>query len=89
MATSNKNNVTLRQDKTTPLTRSEMDSNFEEVKKVIDDATNNESNIGSLDGRLNQAETNITGLESGKVDVGSDISQNTVTTSTGTRWRRR
>lgn len=45
MTIANKNNITQRDGLGRPLSRSEMDDNFEELKNVIDDATANESTI--------------------------------------------
>lgn len=45
MTIANKNNITQRDGLGRPLSRGEMDDNFEELKNVIDDATANESTI--------------------------------------------
>ena len=37
MATADKNNVTKRSDKTSPLLQTEVDSNFQELKNAISD----------------------------------------------------
>ena len=50
MATSNRNNVSLRGEQTRPLTHTEMDGNFIEVRKAIDDIHNIEQSVDDLVG---------------------------------------
>lgn len=53
MATSDKNNVTTRAEKTEPLTYNEVDNNFLELKNAIDDIAANESAINGLSTTIN------------------------------------
>lgn len=93
MTISNKTNVTLRSDKQVPLTREEMDGNFEELKNVIDDSSNNENKINQLeqdvDDRIQKGSLEEELIKVNEIDDLDNnplnISRNRITTSTGTQ----
>lgn len=51
---SDKSKVTLRQDRSSPLTQQEVDENFQQVKNAIDDVNEVEQNLTALEAKGNQ-----------------------------------
>jgi len=76
MAISNASNVKKRSDKTSPLTQAEVDGNFQEVRNVINDATQLENDY---DQYVNDNDQRVSNIEDGVYGVlevplsGSDV----------------
>lgn len=87
MATSDKDNITLRKDKNSPMTREELDTNFSELKFVIDDLYSNEDrldNVGEENVTSSTGTQTVAEALDSRVNKG-EIGGEEVETSTGTQ----